>query len=227
MNPKTLLPQKSKTLFHTQTFIDKMICQKITKCSYWTEELFGITLEILVDKAISLKYIGGVLTSYEQPSKFLCLLLKLIQMQPEPNIINSLIENKSYKYVSALGILYHRLTAKPVEVYATLEQFMSDYRKLAYKNKYNQISVVYMDEYVDSLLREELIYDVNLPRLKKRTELEIEKLLDSRKSVLFENERDELSEVEIEQPKNKVSKIVEDDEDDDLYWVELRKKAGI
>jgi len=184
MTQKAINVPPKKFLFHSQTFLDKTICKKITSSAFWTEELFGINLERFIDKAIELKYVGGCLNVHDRPSKFLCLLLKMIQMQPEESLVISIIKNANYKYVSALALLYWRLTAKPADVYVTLEPFLEDWRKLAQKNRQNELSVTHVDEFVDSLLREELFLDVNLPRLPKRQELEGARLLKPRVSPL-------------------------------------------
>lgn len=42
--------------------------------------------ESLIDKAIALKTIGGVYGN-QRPTEFLCLLLKLLQIQPEKEIL--------------------------------------------------------------------------------------------------------------------------------------------
>lgn len=258
MKKSSLAVPKSKGLFYSQTFIDKTICQKITKSPYWTEELFGITMEVFVDRAIDLKYVAGCLSAYEQPSKFLCLLLKLIQIQPEEQIVFSLIQNKNYKYATALALMYYRLTAPAADVYQVLEPFYSDYRKLAFKTKYNQIETIYMDEYIDKILRDELVFDINMPRLIKRSELEEEGKIKKRKYSLLDNSGSDTelkiepelkpreSKTETETPKQQTIKQKEPkstfnldknsfqptskipfDEDDELYWIELRKRAGV
>ena len=42
-----------------------------------------ILAELLVDKAMELRYIGGVYSGNIKPSPFLCLTLKMLQIQPE------------------------------------------------------------------------------------------------------------------------------------------------
>jgi len=57
---------------------------------------------LLVDKAMGLKYIGGVYGGNIKPSPFLCLLLKMLQIQPEKDIIVEFIRNEDFKLVVAL-----------------------------------------------------------------------------------------------------------------------------
>ena len=43
-----------------QYLIEKIIRSRVYECKYWKEECFALTSELLVDKAMELKYVGGV-----------------------------------------------------------------------------------------------------------------------------------------------------------------------
>jgi len=58
-----------------------------------------VTAELLVDKAMSLKYIGGVYGGNVKPTPFLCLLLKMLQIQPEKDIVVEFITQPDFKYI--------------------------------------------------------------------------------------------------------------------------------
>jgi pre-mRNA-splicing factor 38A len=51
----------------------------------------------VVDKAVELKYIGGVSGGNIRPSPFLCLILKMLQICPEKDIIVEFIKNEEFK----------------------------------------------------------------------------------------------------------------------------------
>ena len=55
-----------------------------------------------------------------------------------------------------------------------LEPFYMDYRKLRVRNGDGKYSIMYMDQYVDLLLNQNIVLDINLPRLMKRLRLEEE-----------------------------------------------------
>lgn len=59
--------------------------------------IFNLKAELLVDKAMELKYIGGVYGGNIKPTPFLCLILKMLQIQPEKDIIVEFIRNEDYK----------------------------------------------------------------------------------------------------------------------------------
>ncbi len=63
------------------------------------------TAESLIDKAIELKAIGGVYGN-QKPTEFLCLLLKLLQIQPEKEILLEYLQADEFKYVLCIGITH-------------------------------------------------------------------------------------------------------------------------
>ena len=52
---------------------------------------------MLVDKAMELKYVGGVYGGNVKPAPFLCLILKMLQIQPEKDIIVEFISQPDFK----------------------------------------------------------------------------------------------------------------------------------
>ena len=53
-------------------------------------------------------------------------------------------------------------------VYAKLDPVFSDFRRMRIRESSGELEYVYMDVFVDSLLREESYFDVKLPYLKPR-----------------------------------------------------------
>lgn len=70
---------------------------------------------------MELDHVGGTFGGNSKPTPFICLVLKMLQIQPEKDIIVEFIKNEEYKYVRALGAFYMRLVGKPVDVYNYLE----------------------------------------------------------------------------------------------------------
>lgn len=167
-----------------QFLIDKITRLKIHNDSYFKEKCFALTAETIVDRAIELKYISGCYGPTKRPSPFICLLLKLLQIQPEPEIILEFIKNRDYKYIRALGLFYYRLTASSKEIYKVLEPIYSDYRRMVHRTSEGKFEVMHMDEFVDKLIKEDLVMDVQLPRISKRHVLEEEGVLEEYVSAL-------------------------------------------
>ena len=61
---------------------------------------------LLVDKAMELRYIGGVFGGNVKPTPFLCLILKMLQIQPEKDIVVEFIRNEDFKYVVVVCLFF-------------------------------------------------------------------------------------------------------------------------
>lgn len=136
---------------------------------------------------MELKSIGGIYGGNVKPSPFLCLILKMLQIQPEKDIIVEFIRNEDFKYMRALGAFYMRLTGSAPDVYKYLEPLYIDYRKMKRMNKNAKYELIHMDEFIDELLHSERVCDVSLPRLQKRHVLEETNELEPRISPLEVN----------------------------------------
>jgi pre-mRNA-splicing factor 38A len=151
-----------------QHIIGKIIRSRIYDCRYWKEECFALTAELLVDRAMELKCVGGVYSENIKPSPFLCLTLKMLQLQPQKNIVIEFIKNKDFKYVRALGAFYLRLISSSIDCYKYLSPLLNDYRKIRSQGRDGKFTISHMDEFIDDLLREDIANDALLPRIQKR-----------------------------------------------------------
>jgi len=174
-----------------QHLIEKIVRLKIHACQYWKEHCYALTAETLVDKAVDLEYIGGTYGGSRKPAPFLCLILKMLQLQPELEIVFEFIKNKDYKYVTALGCFYLRLIGKPEDVYSYFEPLYNDYRKIRYRETDGKYRLIHVDELVDELLLKEAVCDTILPRIPKRQVLEESGALKPRHSVLEDLDEDD------------------------------------
>lgn len=97
--------------------IDKTTRNRIFNSRYWKEECFALNAETFIDKAVLLKCIGGLYGGAKKPTKFLCLLFKMLQMGLSEDIVLVYLGEKEYKYLNALALVYLRLTVKPPRVF--------------------------------------------------------------------------------------------------------------
>lgn len=170
-----------------QYLIEKIIRSRIYESKYWKEHCTLLNSALVLEKAVDdLKYVGGVYGGNIKPTPFLCLTLKLLQIQPQKEIIYLYIEQSDFKYLRALGAFYLRLVGRPVEIHQKLEPLLRDYRKLRVVDRMHNFSVIHLDELIDNLLREDRVFDVILPRLTKRYILEDNGQLEPYKSELEE-----------------------------------------
>ncbi|XP_044516315.1 pre-mRNA-splicing factor 38A-like [Gracilinanus agilis] len=190
-----------------QYLVEKIIRTRIYESKYWKEECFGLTAELVVDKAMELRSIGGVYDSNIKPTPFLCLTLKMLQIQPEKDIIVELIRNEDFKYVRMLGALYMRLTGTAIDCYKYLEPLYNDYRKIKSQNQNGEFELMHVDEFIDELLHSERVCGIILPRLQKRYVLEEDEQLKPQVSALAEDMEDvESSEEEEEDVNDKLER---------------------
>ena len=155
-----------------QNLIEYITRQRIYDGHFWKQECFGLNAVDVAEKAsTNIQCVGGCYGGNRQPTRFLALLLKLLQIQPSEDIVEELIQNEDFGYVRALGAMYLRLTASPPDIYEHLEPLLLDYRRLRVRT-INGWDLIPMDEYVQQLLRNDRIFDIALPRLPKRSQLE-------------------------------------------------------
>jgi len=185
-----------------QYLIEKIIRTRIYDSRYWKEECFALSAELLVDKAMDLKYIGGVYSGNVKPTPFLCLVLKMLQIQPDKDIIVEFISNEDYKYVRCLGAYYMRLTGTSLDCYKYLEPLLNDYRKIKFQDKNGNFHLKHVDEFIDDLIREERVCDVIMPRVQKRHVLEENEMIEPRISAL-DDDLDDLDSSSSEEEEDK------------------------
>lgn len=170
-----------------QYLIEKIIRERIYECRFWKEDCFALTAELLVDKAMELRYIGGTFGGNIKPAPFLCLILKMLQIQPEKEIIIEFIKNDEYKYVRALGAFYLRLTGTSMDCYKYLEPLLNDFRKIRCQGRDGKFVLSHMDEFIDELLMQDRALDNILPPIQKRHILEDNNEIEPRVSILEED----------------------------------------
>lgn len=190
MANRTVKDAKNVHGTNPQYLIEKIIRSRIYDSKYWKEQCFALTAELLVDKAMELRFVGGVFGGNIKPTPFLCLTLKMLQIQPEKDIVVEFIKNEEFKYVRALGAFYLRLTGSSLDCYKYLEPLYNDNRKLRKQNRMGAYELIHMDEFIDELLREERVCDIILPRIQKRHVLEENNELEPKVSAL-EDDLDE------------------------------------
>ena len=153
------------------SLVEPIIRHRVFNCYYWKDKCFGLTSETIIDKILELKYIGGMNHSSNQPTDFICLFIKMLQLNPSEEIIDEYLSDPDLKYLRALTALFIRFAYPPVKIYTKLEKLFCDYKKLVIL-KSKGYAIIHMDEYIDSLLNSENIFELSLPKIPKRSVLE-------------------------------------------------------
>lgn len=211
-----------------QLLIEKITRERIYASRYWKEKCFGLDAETVVDRAGELKWAGGTFGAQQKPTPFLCLLLKLLQLQPSEPIVRAYIDAEEHKYLRLLGAFYYRFAFPARQVYPVLEGLLGDFRKIRVQRKDGTFEVKRMDELVWMMLREERVFDVIMPRMTKRRVLEEEGVIDLREplidaSEMIEGDEREREEETEKEEKDEATQLLDEIEQENL----LRAKLGL
>ncbi|KAH9255104.1 hypothetical protein BASA81_006863 [Batrachochytrium salamandrivorans] len=159
-----------------QLLIEKIVRLRVRESQYWKERCFGLTADLLVDRAVELNCLGGVSSETNKPTPFLCLLLKMLSISPDYDIVLELIRNEEYKYVRCLGAMYLRMVGRAEDVYLELEPLLQDSRKLSVQQRQGWESTT-VDQFTEALLfggggagsvESATCFEIALPHLTKR-----------------------------------------------------------
>lgn len=85
-----------------QNIIERTIRFRIYDSLYWKEHCFALTAESIIDRCLELQTVGGTYAN-TRPTEFLCLTLKLLQLQPDKEIVLEYLRAEEFK--SVLNIL--------------------------------------------------------------------------------------------------------------------------
>jgi pre-mRNA-splicing factor 38A len=159
-----------------QLLVEKIIRERIYESAFYRGSCDTLDFDALHKVATTLNYIGGTFAN-TKPVPFICILLKLLQIQPSPENVDKLIHD-SNKYVVALGLFYARLVRDAKTCYSRIEGFLLDYRKLRHRQLDGTFTLMHFDEFADNLLRLDRFCGIILPRIAKRKFLEETGMLD-------------------------------------------------
>ncbi|KAK4102162.1 PRP38-domain-containing protein [Parathielavia hyrcaniae] len=168
------------------TIMEKAVRERIVDSYFYKEQCFGVNEADIVDRVVEhVDFIGGVTGTVQKPTPFLCLAFKLLQLAPGDDVVDEYLRHGGdrFKYLRALAVFYVRLTRPDRDVYARLEPFLEDRRKLRRKGK-SGTSLTYMDEFVDDLLTKDRVCSTSLWKMRRRDILEDLEILEPRVSPL-------------------------------------------
>ncbi|BGP38532.1 hypothetical protein JCM10450v2_002481 [Rhodotorula kratochvilovae] len=166
-----------------QYLVPTVIRQRVYDTLYWKEHCFALNSATVIDRAVELNAVGGTYAN-TRPTEFICLVLKLLQLQPEREIVLEYLRAEEFKYLRALAAFYVRLTFDSLNCYEVLEPLLNDYRKLRFRAMDGSYSIMTIDEFADQLLHGESVCEIQLPRLTQRKVLEETEGLPPRRSKL-------------------------------------------
>ena len=186
--------------------MEKAVRDRITESYYWKEQCFGVNEATLCDRAVEVTFVGGTFGQQQRPSPFLCLAFKMLQLNPERDIVLEYLHHPDFKYLRALAAFYVRLTFDPPDVFRTLEPLLADFRKLKRRTR-TGFSITNVDQFVDELLTKDRICATSLWKLPARQQLEGLELLDARVRPLG----DEIDEIDADDDASPAQQVSDSD----------------
>lgn len=148
---------------------------KIYHIHYWKSMCYNLSPFILFEKAMILNHIGCTFGDRNEPTHFICLLLKMLMVLPDMAIPIHFIRNEAHIYARALGAFCLRLMASDIDVYYYLEPLYNDHRELRHRLSDGTFVVTTMHEFVTQLLTQQKMFDINLPSLGERKLIDLER----------------------------------------------------
>lgn len=115
-----------------QFLIEKIMRERIYESLFYKSTCYSLNAHLLITPAENLTCIGGMYGA-QKPTEFICLLLKILQIQPEPQIVDLFLDSK-FKYLVCLTAIYIRMVYPSAEVYRKLEPLLLDRRKIRFRN---------------------------------------------------------------------------------------------
>ncbi|CRK15906.1 hypothetical protein BN1708_011591, partial [Verticillium longisporum] len=153
--------------------MEKAVIGRIVDAQYFQYQCFALNEAGIVDRVVNdVKFIGGTYGSAQKPTPFLCLAFKLLQLAPSDDVLETYLSfgGDKFKYLRALACFYIRMTRRARDVYAILERYLVDRRKLRRKGRQGT-SLTFVDEFVDDLLTKTRVCATSFRELPRRTDL--------------------------------------------------------
>lgn len=210
-----------RNIFNKSHLIETIVRNRIKDTIFYKQYLYLTNEQTILPVIVNhVKYISG-LDANNRPGPFLCCLLRLLEISPSSIIIQIYLNQTNFKYLTALILLYIRMTYKSHEVYSITDPYFSNFSRLKVQLSspkfHNGIAVNYdftfMDVFVDELLHNDRVVDILLPRMESRLDLMDKGVLGQRQYFItsLEEETDDISPIE----KQENSHQEEEEEDDD------------
>ena len=168
------------------SMISNIVKDRVYESRYWKERCFALNAETILDRAKALDCIGTTFGGFNRPTHFLCLLVKLLQIQPEIEIVQAYLDHSAgaasndmhiqtcdLRYMRVLAAVYARLICNSETVYCLLEPLLQDYRTLNVLTSNSSYSRITIDQLIEKLIFVDIEspFDMIFPFILKRPTL--------------------------------------------------------
>lgn len=143
------------------TLVDKIVRERVFDSVYWKQYCFNVDLLSIQPLLCQLRFVG------DGSSPFVCLLVKLLQLVPDRQVVEFFIEQKQFKYMKCVFLLYFRIVYREFEY---LKAHLADYRRIRVKQGAGSgMKLYHVDEFVNDLLQDQFVCGISLPMIKKES----------------------------------------------------------
>ncbi|RKP32828.1 PRP38-domain-containing protein [Metschnikowia bicuspidata] len=168
-----------RNVFNKAILVEAIVRHRVQDSLFYKQYLHLTNEQTILPVIVEhVDYIGGT-DSNNRPSPFLCCLVRLLEIEPSPEVIELYLTQNGYnefKYLTALALLYSRMVTGK-DFFNMFDRFITDYRKLRFMLKQFQLVngvpvhylIKYMDEWVDDLIEQERVVDIKIPYLAPRS----------------------------------------------------------
>jgi pre-mRNA-splicing factor 38A len=150
-----------------QGFSD-VLRKRIQRNQFWVDKCADASFLDVVSLAADLEYIEGFIGEAGRPTPFVCLLLRLMQLQPTGELLDEMIRQDKLKYLKFIAITLVRLVEEdPTIVHAALDVGLAQYTSLRVRTESGEVSVMPFDLVCEKLTSSSL-FGIPLPSLLSR-----------------------------------------------------------
>ncbi|CUI12707.1 Hypothetical protein, putative [Bodo saltans] len=126
--------------------------QRILRSQLWLQ-VVGKPLMWVIERGIDLERVGCVYGRGDVvlPDLFICLVARLLQILPKPELVLAMVRQEEHKYLRILGAVVVRLIGNQTMSNVTMEICFEDYRNIRVRGSDGNVSVEPLDKLCESL----------------------------------------------------------------------------
>lgn len=117
---------------------------KVLRSQAWLA-VVGKPLMWVLERAIDLERVGFLYGPNQLPEMFACLLVRLLQITPKPDIIWTCVAQDTHKYLRVLAMIVIRLIGNEAMYIATMQVCLEDYRNIRMRHADGTLVVAPLD----------------------------------------------------------------------------------
>jgi pre-mRNA-splicing factor 38A len=143
--------------------------RRIQRTGFYLDKCAEASFMDVVGLAADLTHIEGLAANHGTPSPFVCLLQRMCEVKPTPELLGELIAQTDLKYLRFFAIVYLRLSEEdPVMVHGAIDVGLGDFRRLRVRAPDGSVTVQPVDVVCEMLVAEPTLFEIPLPSLPSR-----------------------------------------------------------